>query len=254
MTIQVTPFPGAHPTNPPLHYFESKVPDVPMMPQSQWAAVDDAEELDSDKNEGEFEEDEEVAEEEDTPWTHSPFTAGVFIPALDQGEAAVALADLRLVIAPLCDTGIGHKDPKLDLLLHSRLEKMRMFLWMYTDPNNPCGWQDVSVRTAKAHEKGGWLAGRLREWARAYILDQNDLPLNIYGTWSSSVLEDEDFKTELLLHLQSIGKYVRAMDIVDYVKKPDVLVRLKLKKPISLATAQRWMKHVGYQWSKTPSV
>jgi len=44
---------------------------------------------------------------------------------------------------------------------------------------------------------------------------------------------------ELLLHLQSIGKYVRAMDIVDYIKKPDILIWLKLNKPISLATAQR---------------
>ena len=43
------------------------------------------------------------------------------------------------------------------------------------------------------------------------------------------------------------------MDIVDYVKKPDILASLKLKKPISLVTAQHWMKHVGYQWSKMPS-
>jgi hypothetical protein len=251
MAMQITPFPGAHPTNPPLCH--SKVPYVPMMPQSQRATVEDAEESDSDGSEEELEEDEEVAGEEDTPWTHSPFTPGVFIPAPDRGEAAAALADLRLVIAPLRNSGIGHKDLKLDLLLRSRLENMRMFLWMYTDPNNLRRWQDASLRTAKAHEKGGWLAGRLREWARAYILDRNDLPLNVYGTWNSSVLEDEDFKTELLLHLQSIRKYVRAMDIVDYVKKPDVLAQLKLKKPISLATAQRWMKHVGYQWSKTPS-
>jgi hypothetical protein len=95
----------------------------------------------------------------------------------------------------------------------------------------------VSLWTAKAHEKGGWLAGQLWEWVKAYILDWNDPPLNIYGTWNSSVLEDGDFKTELLLHLKSIGKYVRAMDIVDYVKKPGVLVRLKLKKPISLTIA-----------------
>ncbi|OJA20287.1 hypothetical protein AZE42_12386 [Rhizopogon vesiculosus] len=43
------------------------------------------------------------------------------------------------------------------------------------------------------------------------------------------------------------------MDIVNYVKRPDVLTRLKLKKPISPTTAQRWMKHVGYRWSKTPT-
>jgi hypothetical protein len=65
------------------------------------------------------------------------------------------------VIAPLHDVGIGHKDLKLNLLLHSHLKKMQMFLWMYTDLNNPRRWQDVSLWTAKAHEKGGWLAGQL---------------------------------------------------------------------------------------------
>jgi hypothetical protein len=80
-------------------------------------------------------------------------------------------------------------------------------------------------------------------------LDRNNLSLNIYGTWNSFILEDEDFKGELLLHLQGIGKYVRSMDIVDYVKQPDVLTRLKLKKTISLATAWHWIKHVGYRSS-----
>ena len=44
-----------------------------MMPWSQQATVEDAEESDSDGDEEEAEEDEEVAGEEDTPWTHSPF-------------------------------------------------------------------------------------------------------------------------------------------------------------------------------------
>jgi len=159
MVIQITLFPRAHPTNPPLSLHHSKLPEAPITNWSQQASVEDAEESDSDENEEGCEDDEEVMEEENTPWTHSPFTAEVFVPALDQGEAAVALADLRLVIAPLCDAGVGHKNPKLDLLLHSCLEKVRMFLWMYTDPNNPCGWQDAFLRTAKAYEKGGWLAG-----------------------------------------------------------------------------------------------
>jgi hypothetical protein len=93
-----------------------------------------------------------------------------------------------------------------------------MFFWNYTDPTNKtCGWQAASVKTAHTFQKIAWLAGRLHEWGRAYILDRNNLPLNIYGTWNLSVLEDEDFNQESLLHLQGIGKFVRAMDIVDYV-------------------------------------
>ncbi|OAX30645.1 hypothetical protein K503DRAFT_751027, partial [Rhizopogon vinicolor AM-OR11-026] len=77
--------------------------------------------------------------------------------------------------------------------------------------------------------------------------------MNIYGTWNSSILEEEDFAQELLLHLQGIGKYVRAMDIVEYLDREEVKSRLKLTKTISLATAQRWMKNIGYRWSKTPT-
>ncbi|KAG2758100.1 hypothetical protein P692DRAFT_201696756 [Suillus brevipes Sb2] len=129
-----------------------------------------------------------------------------------------------------------------------------MFLWNYTDSaNNYPGWMAASLKTAHAYEKGPWLAGRLREWVRAYCKDRRDLPMNIYGTWNSSKLEDEDFAQELLLHLQGIGKYVRAMDIVEYLDQAEVKSRLKLTKTISLATAQRWMKHVGYRWSKTPT-
>jgi hypothetical protein len=118
-----------------------------------------------------------------------------------------------------------------------------MFLWKYLDPNSTShGWQAISLKTAHAYEKSSWLAGQFYGRSRAYIVDQDDLPLNVYGIWNSSVLEDEDLKGELLLHLQGIGKYVRAMDIVNYVKSPDVLAQLKLKKPISLTTAQHWMK------------
>jgi hypothetical protein len=49
-----------------------------------------------------------------------------------------------------------------------------------------------------------------QEWAWGYILGCENLPLNIYSTWNTSVLEDEDFMQKLLLHLQGIGKYIRA--------------------------------------------
>lgn len=246
--MQATPFPGSHPTNPPLCW-HSKARDAVRSaieePRTELGSV--AEEC-----EEEQEEDNEIMED-NLPWAHSPFTAGQYIPPPSLVEAVSALDDLKLLIQPRRTSGIGHKDPHLDLLLRSRLEKMRMFLWNYTKPIGACRWQAASLMTANAYGKGTWLAGRLHEWTRAYILDRDDIPLNVYGTWNSSILEDEDFKGELLLHLQGIGKYVKSMDIIDYVKRPDVLTQLKLKKPISLATAQRWMKHVGYRWSKTPT-
>jgi len=51
------------------------------------------------------------------------------------------------------------------------LEKMRMFLWNYKKLIGACRWQAASLMTANAYEKSTWLAGRLRQWTRAYILD-----------------------------------------------------------------------------------
>ncbi|KAG1748879.1 uncharacterized protein EDB91DRAFT_1244688 [Suillus paluster] len=207
---KTAPFPGSHPTNPPLCH--SKVPVVPSPtvindwePCGRKTTTVDSEDSDADETDEEREEDEEVTED-NIHWTQPPFTAGQYIPPPTVAEAAAALSDLKLLIQPCRTSGIGHKDPKLDLLLWSRLKKMRMFLWNYTKPVGACRWQAASLMTANAYEKSTWLAGRLRQWTRAYILDRNDLPFNIYGTWNSSILEDEDFKGELLLHLQGIGK------------------------------------------------
>lgn len=200
-------------------------------------------------------EDNEVDEDgKQIPWPHAPSVAGSYLPAPTVEEAALALVDLKLFLCPPRDSGAGYKDPNLDLLLRSRLERLQMFLWNYTDPKHKGhGWMAASLETAHAFEKGPWLAGRLQEWARAYISDRESLPMNIYGAWNSSVLEDKDFAQELHLHLQGIGKYVHAMDIVDYVAKPEVAAWLKLTKPIHLATAQHWMKKMGYRWTKTPT-
>jgi hypothetical protein len=208
------------------------------------------EEEESDEEENE----EMVEDDEPAPWSQTPFVAGQYTPPPTVAEAASTLADLNLLLRPPRDSGGGHKDPNLDSLLCRCLERVQMFLRNYIDPTNKAPrWQAVSLKTAKAFGKTTWLAKWLREWAQAYILDHEDLSLNIYGTSNSSILEDEDFVQELLLHLQGIRKYVRAMDIVEYMGTPDVLVHLKLTKTISLATAQCWMKTVGYHWNKTPT-
>jgi hypothetical protein len=55
-------------------------------------------------------------------------------------------------------------------------------------------------------------------------------------------LDDEDLANEIALHLQGIAKWIKAMDIVHYLDQPEVKRRHKLKKSISVATAQRWMR------------
>ncbi|KDQ11231.1 hypothetical protein BOTBODRAFT_162994 [Botryobasidium botryosum FD-172 SS1] len=128
-----------------------------------------------------------------------------------------------------------------------------MFLWFYVNHKDGLGWTAASKRAAEAFEGGEWMANRIRKWSRDFIADRACLPINRYGKWNISRIADEDFQQELLLHLQGIGKYVRAQDIVDYVKNEEVQARIGLTRPISLTTAQRWMKILGYRWKKTPT-
>jgi len=112
----VTPFPGSYPTNPPLCHSKSKVRAVPTAAKgpharSQQATVEDVDETDEEQ-----EEDEEVMED-NLPWTHSPFTAGQYTPPLTLEDATTALEDLKSLLRPCQTSGIGHKDPGLDLLL-----------------------------------------------------------------------------------------------------------------------------------------
>ncbi|KAH9924420.1 uncharacterized protein B0H18DRAFT_1119954 [Fomitopsis serialis] len=179
-------------------------------------------------------------------------------PSLESAKAA--LADIKLLLRPPRKTGYGYKDPKLDRVLQERLEGMRRLLCTYTDPqsNSRYGvragqnWISASLQVAKAEGAGPWHARVLRRRTQAYIRDRQNLPHNLYGTWARSQLDNEDFREEIFLHLQSIGEYVKAEDLVHYLDQPDVKERYGTKKTISLATAQRWMKRLGYRWMLTP--
>ena len=63
----------------------------------------------------------------------------------------------------------------------------------------------------------------LRKWMHAFLANRDHLPRNIYGTWNSSKLDDEDFAQAIQLHLQSLGPYIRAQDAVDFVKRPETM-------------------------------
>ena len=82
---------------------------------------------------------------------------------------------------------------------------MQVFLRKYTDPSNgPNGWMAASFQAAKDFGGGTSQAKQMREWTRDYIADRECLPINLYGSWNTSIIEDEDFASELLLHLQVV--------------------------------------------------
>ncbi|KAH7904621.1 hypothetical protein BJ138DRAFT_1106667 [Hygrophoropsis aurantiaca] len=177
-------------------------------------------------------------------------------------EAREALGALRALLKPPRGDQKGFKDAKLPAELKERLVHMSNFLWLYTDVSsngsahsaNPVGGQwikaaDKAARNA-GKSKGNHLSRCLRHWSKAYI-KKRVLP-NRAPSKKFSRIDDESLASDLQLHLRSIGKYVRAEDLVDYLSIAENQSRLGFKNTISFKTAQRWMKHLGYQW-KTES-
>ncbi|KZV63088.1 hypothetical protein PENSPDRAFT_678122 [Peniophora sp. CONT] len=137
---------------------------------------------------------------------------------------------------------------------------LRVFLNTYADLK--FGWKEASEDTAKRWgasslrrsqwKSGGYAARQLRHWARLFIEDHDNIPFNLYGTWNTSLLEEGDLAREIHEHLQSLGPYVRAQDVVEFVNEPRIQQRYRLSSSICLRTAQRWMHLMDYRWTKTP--
>ncbi|KAF8199381.1 hypothetical protein K438DRAFT_1583616 [Mycena galopus ATCC 62051] len=145
----------------------------------------------------------------------------------------------------------GFKTVEINRVLRARLELMLSFLRLYASEGHT-EWAKSADIIARSAGKGGWLSRRIREWTVNFIKDEKNLPSAEYAKINGSVLEDEDLAQELHLHLQGIGKYVAAQDIVNYTETDEMTARLNLKKGISLRTAQRWMKRMEYRWTKEP--
>ena len=165
-------------------------------------------------------------------------------------DARTAYEDLQMILKPKRKSGQGHMDPGFDSITRERLEQTRQFLWNYV----ACGgsWMAASEQTACMLGKGNYLARNLRKWGRAFIIDREDLPFNASGHFNESLLEDETLAQEINLHLQGLGKYVKAMDIVHFLDTPDMKTRLNRETTIHLATAQRWMHKMSFRWTTTP--
>ncbi|KAJ7193830.1 hypothetical protein GGX14DRAFT_322720, partial [Mycena pura] len=145
----------------------------------------------------------------------------------------------------------GFKHADLNMVLRGRLELMLSFLRLYAG-SGYAGWGRAADTIAKSAGKGFWMSRRIRQWVLAFMKDETDLPHAQYGKFNASILEDEDLSEEIHLHLQSLGEYISAQDVVDYMGSEDMKKRLNLKHGISLRTAERWMKRMEYRWTSAP--
>ena len=107
----------------------------------------------------------------------------------------------------------------------------------------------LALQVAWQLEKGEWFVCCLCQWTKQYIQDQTNLPIHKQNSQPSHI-ENEELAVEIKLHLQSIGKYICAMDIIHYLEDPIVQKHYGLSQSVSLKTAQRWFKILDYQWKQ----
>jgi len=111
-----------------------------------------------------------------------------------------------------------------------------VFLQLYT--TNNMGWKVASLAAARTWNYSEAVARLLCKWTQSFIEDCDTLPFNMYGTWNTSLLHSGDLAQEIFSHLKTIGKYIHAQDVVDFVCMSEIQEQYLLMRTISLCTAQ----------------
>lgn len=66
------------------------------------------------------------------------------------------------------------------------------------------------------------------------------------------MLHEGDLAKDIVVHLQSKGKYIKAQDIVCFLDLPEMKAQHGYSKTISLRTAQRWLLMMDFCFTKAP--
>ncbi|KAF8899843.1 hypothetical protein CPB85DRAFT_1168169, partial [Mucidula mucida] len=61
-----------------------------------------------------------------------------------------------------------------------------------------------------------------------------------------------DLAQDINLHLQELGKDITALKVVEYLGRSEVKDKYGITKTITICTAQRYLKSLGYQWKDAP--
>ena len=147
---------------------------------------------------------------------------------------------------------VKSKDKMLNVVFRGCITARVGVINLYMSSELSYTWREAPLMVLKSQGQGPNHTWNIRTWIHRYLHHQK-LPLHCYGTFSSSILNDEDFAQEIQLHLLKVAKngYVYTQDVVDYVLWPEVQESLGVKKrTISLKTAQQWMQKLDWRYGK----
>ena len=134
---------------------------------------------------------------------------------------------------------------------------MEELLAMFTRPINLSSWTHASIHIARTHGMGQRGAETLRKWTRKYITERIYRLDGKKGERSHAteayLFGNADLACEITEHLQTIRKYIKAQDIIDIIDDPTNQIKFRIKSTILLQTAQRWLHHMHFWWTKVPS-
>ena len=161
------------------------------------------------------------------------------------------ISEASSAIPILCDC-LKRGKAKTTPFMLMRLRQMAQALRLYTlDTAFKGQWTLATESVALSEGRSKRYGRELRRWCQDFISDNQVLPHGMNSVWRTSALHaDEDLKLSIITHLQSLGKYFSANDLLEYLNTPDVLDRLGRAKKLSLRTAQRWLKILGFRWKK----
>ena len=162
-----------------------------------------------------------------------------------------AIAKLKFILKPPRASGKGYRRAILNRNLETSIEDMLSLLHAFLAHGR---WVKTSQYIAEIKGRGPYYGKLLRRWIHTFIANPKSLPTNDWGSGNVSRLDTEDgLREELRTHLQTIGKYVKAEDLVEYLSHDDTKTKYGATISISIATARRWMVKLDYLWMDTPS-
>ncbi|KAF8882890.1 hypothetical protein CPB85DRAFT_1178162, partial [Mucidula mucida] len=133
--------------------------------------------------------------------------------APDQDGVKETLELVEGILRPWRKTEHGYCDPKLGIVLWTRLELIAQHLRVFK-ATGYLNWVGCSEQVAVAAGRGKALARRLQEWLIDLAQDKTAIPTANYGPKNQSILADEHIANDIHLHLQTKGKYVSAGHVV----------------------------------------
>ncbi|KAH8980000.1 hypothetical protein EDB92DRAFT_1954391 [Lactarius akahatsu] len=147
------------------------------------------------------------------------------------------------------------KDLRLDVFLWTRLTGMLGVLNFYLNPALRYTWREASLVIARIQGGGEKRVHKLCQWVLDFVRI-GELPSPRYGQAHWMILEDEDIKQTIQLHLLECTKarHVTAGDIIEIVSTPELQEKFSqagiTKLTISECTACHWLSRLDWQYGQ----